>query len=112
MLTDRVATYGGNNKTLARKRKISNERLFKTDQISSSLSFLATWVSDSSDEKLDDGNEDEDYQPQEPIAKKHVKTGGELNKDFFQNKQIVSAKILKLSATDLTYFLNTLVKVG
>ena len=78
----------GKYNILIRKRKTSNERLSKTkqtDHMPFLSSSLPTWVSDSSDEKLDDDNEYKEFQPQKPIAKKLVRTVGELalNKDFF-----------------------------
>ena len=48
MLSVRVATCRGNDKILARKRKIGKERLSKTkqiDQMPSCSSSFTTWVS-------------------------------------------------------------------
>ena len=83
----------------------------KTDRMPLWSSYLPIWVSNSS----------EVWQwilglsTVGTYCQKLVKTGGELalNKDFCQNKHIdYASKRLKLSETDLTYFLCTLVKAG
>ena len=44
----------------------------------SSSSSLTNFVSDSSDDKLDDDNEDEDFKPQKPITKKYLQKREEI----------------------------------
>ena len=83
MLTDRVTTYGVKDIRLEKKRKISisNQKTLETkqtDQMPSSSLSLTNFVSDSSDDKLDDDNEDEDFKPQKPITKKYLQKREEI----------------------------------
>ena len=117
MKTDRIATYGGKNKALKRKRKSSEKKYSitkQTGQMPSSSSSLANIVSTSSDENLDDENEDKNFEL--PVSKKRPsKTGGNLvlQKDFVQNKILVAAsRRLKISPSGFKHFMKTLVQVG
>ena len=77
-------------------------------------SSLANIVSTSSDENLDDENEDKNFEL--PVSKKRPsKTGGNLvlQKDFVQNKILVAAsRRLKISPSGFKHFMKTLVQVG
>ena len=117
MKTDRIATYGGKNKALKRKRKSSEKKYSitkQTGQMPSSSSSLANIVSTSSDENLDDENEDKNFEL--PVSKKRPsKTGVNLvlQKDFVQNKILVAAsRRLKISPSGFKHFMKTLVQVG
>ena len=106
MLTDKFATYRGKNKVLERKRKLSNE---KTDQIPSLLTLFRTvqmtnWMMIIKMKTLSHMS---------LLPKKTFKTGGNLVSLFFlQIEQINSAsKIHKLNASEVTYFLETLINI-
>ena len=97
---------------------ISNQKNFETkqtDQMPLSLLFLTNFVSDSFDDKLDNDNEDEVFKSQKPITKKTFKNGRKFSfkKNFVQNEHLISAsKRLNLRPSNVSYFLETLIKVG
>ena len=106
MLTDKFATYRGKNKVLERKRKLSNE---KTDQIPSLLTLFRTvqmtnWMMIIKMKTLSHMS---------LLPKKPLKLEVTWFLFFFlQIEQINSAsKIHKLNASEVTYFLETLINI-